>query len=137
MKTFYFNSFARVCLLPYIGGTIIHILRLIYNIPITEMPFEVDWVIVILGGYGGIWLILFANTIPFKNVWDKIAYGILIIHLDGSVVLHSYILFAGNHNTLSIFPYSYSFFAVGYFLVLGIYVIGINKKLYSKNLLTK
>ena len=61
MSSFYFKTFARVALLPYIGGTVIHILRLIYNFPIAEIPFEVDWLVVIIGGYAGIGLIIYAN----------------------------------------------------------------------------
>ena len=133
MSSFYYKTFARVCLLPYIGGTIIHILRIIYDFPIEKIPLEIDWFIVVIGGYGGLGLIIFANKILFKNVWDKIAYGLLIFHLDGSVILHAYILFVGNHNILNIFPYWYSFIAIGYFLALGLYVINLNKKLYRKN----
>ena len=130
MKSFYYKTFARICLVPYIGGTIIHILRLIYDFPIDEIPFAVDWFVVAVGGYGGLGLIIFANKIQFKNIWDRIAYGLLIFHLDGSVILHAYILFAASHETLSIFPYWYSFFAVGYFMALGIYVLRLNKRLY-------
>ncbi len=133
MSSFYYKTFARVCLLPYIGGTIIHILRIIYDFPIEEIPLEIDWFIVVIGGYGGLGLIIFANKILFKNVWDKIAYGLLIFHLDGSVILHTYILFVGNHNILNIFPYWYSLIAIGYFLALGLYVINLNKKLYRTN----
>ena len=129
MNSFYFRSFARVCLLPYIGGTIIHILRLIYDFPITEMPVEVDWVVVTVGGYAGLGLLIFAHQIPFKNIWDKTAYGLLIFHLDGSVIVHAYILYVGNHKVLGIFPYWYSFLAVGYFLALGLYVLNLNKRL--------
>ncbi len=133
MSSFYYKTFARVCLLPYIGGTIIHILRIIYDFPIEEIPLEIDWFIVVIGGYGGLGLIIFANKILFKNVWDKIAYGLLIFHLDGSVILHAYILFVGNHDILNIFPYWYSFIAIGYFLALGLYAINLNKKLYRTN----
>ena len=94
---------------------------------------EVDWFIVVIGGYGGLGLIIFANKILFKNVWDKIAYGLLIFHLDGSVILHAYILFVGNHHILNIFPFWYSFIAIAYFLALGLYVIFLNKKLYKTN----
>ena len=128
--SFYFRTFARVCLLPYIGGTIIHILRLIFHLPITELPFEVDWVVVIVGGYAGLGLIVFADRIPFKSRWDKIAYGLLVFHLDGSVVVHAYILSSGNNQVLAILPYGYSLFAVGYFLALGLYVINLNRRLY-------
>lgn len=133
MSSFYYKTFARVCLLPYIGGTIIHILRIIYDISLEEIPLEIDWFIVVIGGYGGLGLIIFANKVIFKNVWDKIAYGLLIFHLDGSVILHAYILFVGTHDILNIFPYWYSFIAIGYFIALGLYVINLNKKMYRKN----
>ncbi len=132
MSSFYFRTFARVCLLPYIGGTVIHSLRLIYDFRITEIPVEVDWVVVTLGGYGGLGLIIFAQRIPFKNVWDKIAYGLLIFHLDGSVILHTYILWVGSHDVLRIFPYWYSWIAIGYFLGLGGYVLHLNRRLYHR-----
>src|SRR4030095_14432695 len=130
MKSLYFNTFARVCLLPYIGGTMIHIIRLIYNFSIEEMPLAVDWVVVIVGGYAGLGLIIFANKIPFKNIWDKIVYGLLIFHLDGSVIVHAYILLKGSHSVVNIFPYWYSFIAVGYFVALGLYVLTLNTRLY-------
>jgi len=93
------------------------------------MPVAVDWVVVTLGGYAGLGLIVFARQIPFRNIWDKIAYGLLIVHLDGSVIVHAYILFSGNQSVLGIFPYWYSFVAVGYFLALGVYVLNLNKRL--------
>ena len=40
--SFYFKTFARLALLPYIGGTVVHILRLIYNFSIDEMPFDLN-----------------------------------------------------------------------------------------------
>lgn len=132
MNSFYYKSFARLAMLPYIGGTVIHILRLIYNFSLEEIPFEADWLIVVVGGYAGLGLIIYANRIPFKNIWDKIIYGLLIFHLDGSVILHAYILFTGSHDVLNIFPYWYSFIAVGYFLGLGYYVFTLNKRLYRK-----
>ncbi|SRR5258706_1488531 len=129
MNYFYYKTFARVCLLPYAGGTIIHLLRLIYNFPYEELPWVVDWVIVLIGGYAGLGLILYINKIPFKNKWDKIFYGLLIFHLDGSVLLHAYVLISGNHHLLDIFPYWYSFIAVFYFAAFGYYVIRLNIRL--------
>ncbi len=132
MSSFYFNSFARLALLPYVGGTVIHILRLIYNFPIAEIPLEADWLVVIIGGYAGIGLIVYAKRIPFQNLFDKVIYGLLIFHLDGSVVLHAYILWAGSHDILNVFSYSYSFFAVAYFIGFGYYVLRLQKRLYGK-----
>ena len=130
--SFYFKTFARLALVPYIGGTVIHILRLIYNFSIDEMPFEADWLVVIVGGYAGLGLIVYANRIPFHGLLDKTIYGLLIFHLDGSVILHAYILWVGNHEVLNVFSYEYSFFAVAYFVGLGYYVLRLNKRLYGK-----
>ena len=131
MNAFYFKTFLRVSLLPYIGGTIAHILRLIYNLPIEQMPWFVDWFIIIIGGYGALGLILFIKKIPFKNAWDKIAYGLLVTHLTGSVILHSYMLLKGSHKALTVFSYNYSFFALLYFIALGLYILNLIKRLYQ------
>ena len=132
MNSFYFKTFARLALLPYLGGTVIHILRLIYNFPIDEIPFEADWLVVIVGGYAGLGLIIYANRIPFHNLFDKIIYGLLIFHLDGSVILHAYMLWVGNHKVLNVFSYGYSVFDVAYFMGFSYYVLSVNKRLYRK-----
>ena len=132
LKALYYKTFARVALLPYVGGTIIHILRLIYDFPIEQMPNAVHWVVVVIGGYAGVGLIVFANRVPFENLWDKVGYGLLIFHLDGSVVFHAYILIAGSNDVLRIFPYWYSFLAVAYFIGLGLYVHRLNNRLYEE-----
>ncbi len=99
----------------------IHFLRLIYNFPIADIPFAVDWLVVIIGGYAGIGLIIYANKIPFQNLLDKFIYGLLIFHLDGSVILHAYILWAGSHEVLNVFSYGYSFFCCGVFY--GVWIL--------------
>ena len=91
-----------------------------------------DWVVVVIGGYAGIGLIVYAKRIPFQNLFDKIIYGLLIFHLDGSVLLHAYILWAGSHEVLNVFSYGYSFFAVAYFVGLGYYVLRLQKRLYKR-----
>ena len=131
MNSFYYKTFARLALLPYIGGTVIHIVRLIVDFPIDEMPWEADWLVVLVGGYAGLGLLIYAHRVPFKNLLDKIIYGLLIFHLDGSVILHTYILWTGSHAVLNVFPYWYSLIAVGYFLGLGYYVLILNRRLYS------
>ena len=132
MDSFYYKTFARLALLPYIGGTIAHIFRLLYDFPIERIPTEVDWLIVVIGGYAGVGLVLFANRVPFVNLWDKVGYGLLIFHLNGSVLLHAYMLFVESHDALLIFPYWYSFLAVGYFIGLGLYVRRLNDTLYRE-----
>ena len=96
------------------------------------MPREIDWLIVLIGGYAGVGLIVFANRVPFVNLWDRVGYGLLIFHLDGSVLLHAYMLFVGNHDALRVFPYGYSYFAVAYFIGLGLYVRRLNDRLYKE-----
>jgi hypothetical protein len=118
-------------MVPYIAGTILHIVRLVYDFEMAEIPLEVDWCVVIMGGYGGLGLVIFRNKVPFTNGWDKIAYGLLIFHLDGSVIIHASILLTGSHDILNIFPYWYSYIAVGYFSALGLYVYNLNKRLYT------
>ncbi len=137
MNSFYFKTFARVALLPYAGGSVIHILRLIYNFPIDKIPFEVDWLVVTIGGYAGIGLIVYAKRIPFRNLLDKFVYGLLIFHLNGSVILHAYILLVRSHEVLNVFSYGYSFFAVAYFMGLGYYVTRLKKRLYGKQASSK
>ena len=134
MNSIYFKTFARVCLLPYIGGAISQILRLIYNVNNDLMPKQVSWIVIAIGLYVVPGLIIFANKISFKNNWDKFAYGLVTFQLTGGVIVHSYILFTKNTSVLHAFPhrYWYSFIAVGYFLTMGIYVYSLNKRLYQK-----
>ncbi len=108
----------------------LHIFRLIFDPKIEEFPMEIDWFIVLVGGYGGVGLLVFAKRIPFKNSWDKLACGLLVFHLLGSVIVHCYTIVAGNREILNLFPYEYSYFAVAYFLALGLYALRLNKKLY-------
>ena len=130
MRKIYYRTFARVALPLYVGGTIIHICRLIFDFPITKMPVQVDWVVVLLGGYAGLGFLVFVKSISFKNNWDRFAYTLLIFHLLGSVALHLYILIANDREIIGIFPYWYSYIAVAYFAALGYYVLGLNKRFY-------
>jgi len=132
MNSFYFKTYARACLFPYIGGTISQILRLIYDVNNDLMPKEVSWIVIVLGLYVTPGLIIFVNKISFKNIWDKMAYGLLTFQLVGAVLVHSYILLKGSSIVLHAFPhrYWYSFIAVVYFLTMGLYVLCLNKRLY-------
>jgi len=108
----------------------IHIVRLIFDFPITKMPVEVDWVVVLLCGYAGLGFLVFVKRISFKSKWDRLAYALLIFHLLGSVALHMYILITNDRAIIGIFPYWYSYIAVAYFAALGFYVLGLNKRFY-------
>ena len=130
MRNLYYKTFAKVAVLVYLGGTIIHISRLIFDFPITKMPVQVDWFVVLLGGYAGMGFLVFVKTISFKSNWDRLAYALLIFHLLGSVALHMYILITNDRAIIGIFPYWYSYIAVAYFAALGFYVLRLNKRFY-------
>ena len=134
MVSFYFKTFARVCLLPYIVGAVSQILRLIYDINNDLMPKQVSWSVIAIGLYVIPGLVIFANKISFKNNWDKFAYGLIIFQLAGGVIIHSYLLLTENTSVLHVFPhrYWYSFIAVGYFTTMGLYVLYLNKRLHGK-----
>ena len=121
MKSFHFRTFAKAALLPYIGGTIAHTLRLIYKFPIEEAPFWTHWAIVLLGGYACSGFILYAGRIKFGGSIDRVLYGLVIFHLGGSVIMHSYSLIVQNNNWMGIFSLEYSYFALLYFVGLGFY----------------
>ncbi len=133
MKLFLYKTFARVALMPYIGGTVIHFLRLSGIIIFMEFPYEVDWVICIIGGYALFGFILNIKKINFISLADKIFYGLVIFHLGISVVLHAYSLIVVNHNWMLVFPMWYSFIAMGYFIGLGIYCFVLGNRI-SKSL---
>ncbi len=107
--------FPRVVSLTYTGGTVVHILRLILRFDLKFMPFEVDWVIVTLGPIGVTGLIVFSKHIYYRGRWEHITHWLIVIHLFISVVVHAWILAVRSHDVVSVFPYSYSYFAVLYF----------------------
>ena len=107
--------FPKVVAMIYTAGTVVHILRLIFRPDLTDIPFEVDWVIVILGPIGVIGLIVFSKHVHYRGRWEHIAHWLIVIHLFISVVLHAWILAVRSHQALSIFAYSYSYFATVYF----------------------
>ena len=107
--------FPKIVAMIYTAGTVVHILRLIFRFELTKMPYEIDWVPVILGPIGVIGLIVFAKHVRYRGRWEHITHWLIIIHLFISVVLHAWILAVRSHQSLSIFAYSYSYFAAGYF----------------------
>ena len=107
--------FPKVVALTYTGGTVVHILRLIFQFGLKKLPFEVDWVIVTLGTIGVTGLIVFWKHIYYRGRWEHITHWLIVIHLFISVVIHVWILVVHSHQVLSIFGYSYSYFATVYF----------------------
>lgn len=107
--------FPKVVGMIYSAGTVVHIFRLIFRFGLANMPFEIDWVIVSLGPVGVIGLIVFSKHIHRRGRWESITHWLIIIHLFISVVVHAWILAVRSHQALSIFGYSYSYFAAVYF----------------------
>ncbi len=136
-KSIYFRTFAKVALIPYVGGTIIHILRLLYKFPIKEAPSIVHWVIVLFGGYACLGFVLYIHRIPFKSLMDKVLYGLVIFHLGGSVVMHGYSLIAQTNSWMGVFSMHYSYFAVFYFVCLGLYCNSLSKRIDNLSVINK
>ena len=128
-KSIYFRTFAKVAIVPYIGGTVAHTLRLIYKFPIVEAPFWIHWVIVLLGGYASLGFIFHVSKIKFHGIIDKILYGLVIFHLGGSVIMHGYSLVVQNNYWMRVFSMEYSYFALLYFIGLGLYCKSLSKRI--------
>ena len=107
--------FPKVVAIIYTGGTVAHILRLIFRPDLTEMPFWIDWVLVILGPIGVIGLIVFSKQLHYRGRWEHITHWLIFVHLAISVVVHAWIIAVRSHDAVSVFGYNYSYFAALYF----------------------
>ena len=116
-------------MVPYIGGTVAHTLRLIYKFPIVDTPFWVHWVIVLLGGYASLGFIFHVFKIEFQSIVDKILYGLVILHFSSSFIMHAYSIVVQNNNWMSVFSIEYSYFALFYFIGLGLYCKTLSKRI--------
>lgn len=70
--------FPKIVAMIYTAGTVVHILRLIFRFHVTDIPFEVDWVIVVLGPVGVVGLIVFSKH--YRLPWPLGAYHALADH---------------------------------------------------------
>lgn len=129
MKSFYFRTFTKAAILPYVGGTVAHTLRLIYKFPIVEAPMWIHWAIVIIGGYAVFGFVLYFKKIKFGGVIDRVLYGLVIFHLGSSFIMHAYSLFVQNNNWMAVFSLEYSYFAIVYFVALGLYCKYLSKRI--------
>ncbi|MFQ6005093.1 MAG: hypothetical protein ACE5OQ_06255 [Woeseia sp.] len=100
----------------YTGGSIAHILRLVYDLPLQEMPYIIDWIIVILGSLGAAILIGQTRRIEYRGKWEKPVHFLIILHLLVSVGLHLWAIYLQRHDVFGIFSYKYSYFALAYFV---------------------
>ena len=112
---FYRHSFRRALALIYTAGTVAHLLRLIYRFELSQMPFFPDWILVIVGPYVALGMILFAGEVRYRGRWEVWTHWLITAHLLVSIGLHLWILVTHSHGVLSVFGYSYSYFAALYF----------------------
>ena len=101
--------------LLYTGGSIAQLLRLIYDFPLQEMPYAIDWTIAIMGSVGAMTLVLQTHRIDYRGWWGKPVHFLIITHLIASVALHLWAIYTQSHDIFGVFPYEYSYFALVYF----------------------
>ena len=99
----------------YTGGTIAQLLKLIYNFSWQEMPYFIDWVIVILGTLGATTLAIQTRRIQYRGWWEKPVHFLIIAHLGISVAIHLWAIYIRSHDVFAAFPFEYSYFALVYF----------------------
>jgi hypothetical protein len=100
----------------YSGGSVAQLLKLIYNFQWQEMPFIIDWLIVILGTIGVTTLATQTRNIDYRGRWEMPLHFVITVHLGVSVVLHLWTLYVQNHDLYAAFPVEYSYFALAYFV---------------------
>ena len=111
----YRRTCGRAVAIVYTGGTVAHLLRLVLRFGLEYMPFWVDWVLIVVGTYGGLGLLIFARRVAWRGAWEKVVHGLIVVHLFMSILVHGRALLVGNHEFFTAFPYEYSYFAVVYF----------------------
>lgn len=100
----------------YTGGSIAQLLKVIYDFPWQEMPYVIDWLIIILGTIGMITLAIQTRNIDYRGWWEKPVHFLIIAHLGVSVLLHLWTIYIQNHDLYAAFPLGYSYFALMYFV---------------------
>jgi hypothetical protein len=115
MLRHYRRTFGRAVAIVYTGGMVAQILHLLLGFGWEYMPFWVDWVLIVVGTYGGLGLLIFARKVAWRGAWERVVHGLIVVHLLMSVLVHVRALLVGNHEFFAVFPYEYSYFAVIYF----------------------
>jgi hypothetical protein len=99
----------------YSGGTVAQLLKLVYGFPWQEMPFIIDWLIVVLGIIGLTTLAMQTRRIDYRGWWERPVHFLIMAHLGVSVALHLWTIYIQNHDLYAVFPFEYSYFALAYF----------------------
>lgn len=123
------STFAKVAILTYGLGTIAHVGVLFTGRPGSEMPDIAHWVVTLLAGYAGLGFVANIKRIRFVTLGDKLVYLLVLLHLLSSSMIHAFSLAFKSNDWLTIFSYSYSYFAVAYFILFGYYSFQIDRRL--------
>lgn len=100
----------------YTGGSVAQLLKLVYDFPWQDMPYIIDWLIVILGTIGVTTLTNQTRNIDYRGWWEKPVHFLIIAHLGVSVALHLWTIYVQSHDVYAAFPLEYSYFALVYFV---------------------
>lgn len=101
----------------YTGGSVAQLLKLVYDFSWQEMPYIIDWLIVILGTVGAVTLTLQTGKIEYRGRWERPVHFLIIAHLAVSVIIHLWTIYVQNHHLFGAFPREYSYFAIAYFVM--------------------
>ena len=100
----------------YTGGSIGQMLRVITNFQLQNLPYIIDWAILILGSIGTVTLVSITTRIAYRGRWEKPVHFMIIIHLVLSIALHAWAILVHSHDVFGVFPVEYSYFALLYFV---------------------
>ncbi len=104
----------RVVAMIYTGGTVAHLIRLAAQYT-GDIPFFIDWLLVLLGPIGVAGLIVSAPRIEYRGVWERLVHWLIVVHLGSTVLVHVWVLAVHSHRILAVFALGYSYLAVVYF----------------------
>jgi hypothetical protein len=104
----------RVVAVIYTGGTVAHLIRLIFQYT-GDIPFFIDWLLVLLGPIGVVGLTLGADRVDYRGRWERVVHWLIVVHLGSSILVHIWILAVNSHRVLAVFSLGYSYFAAIYF----------------------
>jgi protein-S-isoprenylcysteine O-methyltransferase Ste14 len=99
----------------YTAGALVHVWRIASGLSLLDMPWQVDWTILLVGSVAGVGLVRFRHEIAYRGMWERVVHWLMVVHLLASVVLHSVLLATASHAPLGVFPLWYSGLAAGYF----------------------
>jgi len=93
------------------------------------MPTWIHALLTILAAYAGFGFISHIGKVKFQNIFEKFLYILILLHLSSTAILHLYSIIFNSNDWIKIFPFWYSFMAIGYFAIFAYYSFRLNSKL--------